>query len=90
MKIGNLSENDFTVMIVKMIQDLIERMEAQTKKLQEMFNKELEDLKNRRAEINNTTDGMKNTLKRINSRIIEAEEHISDLEDRTLEISAVE
>ena len=29
-------------------------METQTKKLQEMFNKELEDLKNRRAEINNT------------------------------------
>ena len=72
MKIGNLSENDFTVMIVKMIQDLIERMEAQTKKLQEMFNKELEDLKNRRAEINNTTDGMKNTLEAINGRINEA------------------
>ena len=40
--------------------------------------------------MNKTVDGMKNTLKRINSRIFEAEEHISDLEDRTLEISAVE
>ena len=40
--------------------------------------------------MNKTVDGMKTTLKRINSRIIEAKEHISDLEDRTLEISAVE
>ena len=34
-------------MIVKMIQDLGKRMEAQTKKIQEMFNKQLEDLKNK-------------------------------------------
>lgn len=34
-------------MIVKMIQDLRKRMEVQIEKLQEMFNKELEDLKNK-------------------------------------------
>ena len=34
-------------MIVKMIQDLRKRMEAQTEKLQETFNKELEVLKNK-------------------------------------------
>ena len=33
-------------MRVKMIQDLIKRMEAQTK-IQAMFNEELEDIKNR-------------------------------------------
>ena len=33
---------------------------------------------------------MKNTLERINSTIIEAEEQISDLEDRTVEFTAVE
>ena len=33
---------------------------------------------------------MNNTVKRINSRIAEAEEQISDLEDRMVEISAVE
>ena len=32
-------------MIVKMIQDLRKRMEAQIKKIQEMFNKDLEELK---------------------------------------------
>ena len=31
---------------------------------------------------------MKNTLERINSRITEAEEQISDLEDRMMEITA--
>ena len=35
-------------------------MEAQTKKIQEMFNKELEDLKNK--QMNNTIIEMKNTL----------------------------
>ena len=34
-------------MIVKKIQDLGKRVEAQTEKLPEMFNKELEDLKNK-------------------------------------------
>ena len=33
---------------------------------------------------------MKNTLEGINSRITEAEEHISDLEDRMVEFTAAE
>ena len=33
-------------MIVKMIQDLGKRMEAQIKKIQEMFNKDLQEVKN--------------------------------------------
>ena len=89
-KIGNPSENDFTVMIVKMIQDLIKRIEAQTKKLQEMFNEELEDLKNKRADINNTIDGMKNTLEGTDSKITEVEEQIRELEDKIMEITNVE
>lgn len=43
MKIGNISAIEFRVQIVKKIQELGERMEAQTEKIQEMFNKELED-----------------------------------------------
>ena len=34
-------------MIVKMIQNLGKRMEAKIKKMQEMFNKHLEELKNK-------------------------------------------
>ena len=45
--IGNLPEKEFRVMIVKMIQNLGNRMEAWIEKIQEMFNKELEELKNK-------------------------------------------
>ena len=46
-KIGNLPEKEFRVMIVKMIQNLGNRMEAWIEKIQEMFNKDLEELKNK-------------------------------------------
>ena len=45
--IGNLPEKEFRIMIVKMIQDLGIRMEAKIEKMQEMFNKDLEELKNK-------------------------------------------
>ena len=89
-EIGSLPEKEFRKMIVKMIQDLGKRMEAKTKKMQEMFNKDLEELKNKQTEMNNTITEMKTTLEGINSRISEAEERISDLEDRMVEFSAVE
>ena len=44
---GNLPVNGVRVIIVKMIQNLGKRMEAKTKKIQEMFNKEIENLKNK-------------------------------------------
>ena len=40
--------------------------------------------------MNNTITEMKNTLEGINSRITEAEEWISDLEDRMVEFTATE
>ena len=40
--------------------------------------------------MNNTITEMKNTLEGINSRITEAEEWISDLEDRKIEFTAME
>ena len=61
-------------------------MEAKIEKMQEMFNKDLEELKNKQTEMNNTINEMKNILE----GITEAEEWISDLEDRMLEITAVE
>ena len=39
-EIGNLPKKEFRIMIVKMIQDLRKRMEAEIKKMQEMFNKD--------------------------------------------------
>ena len=51
-----------------------------TEKMEEMFTKDLEELKNKEAEMNNTLEGN-------NSRITEAKEWINDLEDRMMEIS---
>ena len=42
-EIGNLSEKEFRIMIVKMIQDLGKTME----KMQEMFTKDLSERKNK-------------------------------------------
>ena len=72
-EIGNLPEKEFRIMIVKMIQDLGKRMEANIEKMQETFNKDLEELKNKQTEMNNTITEMKTTLEGINSRITEAE-----------------
>ena len=74
MEIGNLPEKELRIMIVKMIQNLGKSMEAKIEKMQEMFNKDLEELKNKQTKMNNTLTEMKNTLEGINSRITEAEE----------------
>ena len=68
--IGSLPEKEFRVMIVKVIQNLGNRME----KIQEMFNKDLEELKRKQTMMNNTISEIKNSLEGINSRISEAEE----------------
>ena len=57
-------------MIVKMIQNLGNRME----KIQETFNKDLEDLKMKQTEMNNTINEIKNSLEGINSRVTEAKD----------------
>ena len=89
-EIGNFPEKELRMMIVKMIQDLGKRMEAKIEKMQEMFNKDLEELKNKQIEMNNTITEMKNTLEGINSRITEAEKRMSDLEGRMVEFTAAE
>ena len=58
-------------MIEKMLQNLGNRTEARIEKIQEMFNKDLEELKNKQTQMNNTTE-MKNTLEGNNNRITEA------------------
>ena len=72
-EIGNLPEKQFRVMIVQMIQNLRNRMEARIEITQEMFNKDLEELKNKQTKMNNIINEMTNTLEGINNRITEAE-----------------
>ena len=85
-EIGNLPEKEFRVMIVKMIQNLGNRME----RIQETFNKDLEELKSKQTVMNNTITEIKNSLEGINSRITKAEERIRELEGKMVEITAME
>ena len=56
-------------MIVKMIKNLENKME----KMQDSVNRDLEELKNKPTETNNTITEIKTTLEGINSRMSEAE-----------------
>ena len=85
-EIGSLPNKEFRVMRINMIQNLGNRME----KIQETFNKDLEELKSKETMMNNTINEIKNYLEGINSRITEAEERRSDLEDKILEITTAE
>ena len=69
-----------------MIQNLGNRME----KIQETFNKHLEELKSRQTMMNNPINEIKDSLEGINIRITEAEEQISDLEHKIVEITTTE
>ena len=73
-------------MIVKMTQNLGNRGE----KIQETFNKDLEELTSKQTMMNNTINEIKNSLEGINNRITEAEERISNLEDKIVEIITAE
>ena len=61
-EIGNLPEKEFRIMIVKMVQNLGKRMEAKIGEMQEMFTKDLEELKNKQTEMNNTLEGINNRI----------------------------
>ena len=67
-EIRSLPEKEFRVMRVKMIQNLGNRME----KIQEMFNKDLEELKSKQTMMNNTINEIKNSLEGIIGGITEA------------------
>ena len=82
-EMGKLPEKEFRVMTVKMIQNIRYKME----KIQETFNKHLEELKSKQTVRNNTVTEIKLTLEEINSRITEAEERITEQEDIMVEIT---
>jgi len=59
-------------------------------KMKESTNKDLEELKNKHTETNTTIIEIKNSLEGINSRVSEAEEQISELEDKRVKITSEE
>ena len=85
-EIGSLPEKKFRIMIVKVIQNLGKRME----KIQETFNKDLEEPKSKQTMMNNRINEIKISLEGINSRITESEGQIRYLEDKRVEITITE
>ena len=76
-------------MIVKIIQNLENKMELQinsletrTEKMQEKFNKDLEEIKMTQSIMDNAITEIKGTLEGTNSRITEAEDRITEVQDR--------
>ena len=55
--------------------------------MQEMFNKDLEEIKKSKSIMNNAITETKSTLEGTNSRITEVEDRISEVEDRMMEIN---
>ena len=68
----------------------INSLETRIEKMQEMFNKDLEEIFKSQSIMNNAINEIKNTLKGTNCRIMEAEDRISEVEDRMVEINEAE
>ena len=73
--------------MLRMMQDIGNKLEAKMDNLQETLSKEIQDIKLKQEEMKNTK---KNLQEAANSRIQEAEEWISEVEDRLVEITDAE
>ena len=78
-EIGNLPDKEFQIEIVKMIKNLQNKLELQInspetriQKMQERFNKDLEEIKKSQYIMNNAINEIIYTLEGTNSRIMEA------------------
>ena len=72
-EIRNLPEKEFRIMIVKVIQNLenkmelqINRLETRIEKMQERFNKDLKEIKKSQYIMNNAMNKIRNTLEATN------------------------
>ena len=94
-ELRSLPEKEFRIMIVKMIQNLdnkmeINSLETRIEKMQKMFNKDLEEIKKSQSIMNNAKSEIINTLEGTNSKIMEDEDRISKVEDRMVKINEAE
>jgi len=67
----------------------INSLETRIEKMQERFNKDLEEIKKSQYIMNNAINEIKNTLEGTNSRIMEAEDRISEVENISRTFSGV-
>ena len=89
-EILSLQEKDFRLLMLKMMQDIGNKLEAKMDNLQETLAKDIQDIKLKREEMQNTITKITHPLEAANSRIQEAEERISKVPDRLVEITGAE
>ena len=89
-EILSIQEKDFSLLMLKMMQDIGNKLEAKMDNLQETLTKEIQDIKLNQEEVQNTITEIKNSLEEANSRIQEVEERIGTVEDRLVEIMDAE
>ena len=63
----------------------INSLETMIEKMQERFNRDLEEIKKSQYIMNNAINEIRNTLEATKSRIMEAEDRINEIEDRMVE-----
>ena len=68
-EILSLQEKDFRLLMLKMMQDIGKKLEAKMDNLQETLTKEIQDIKLKQEEMQNTITEIKNSLEAANSRI---------------------
>ena len=73
-EILSLQEKDFRLLMIKMTQDIGNKLEAKMDNLQETLSKEIQDIKFKQDEMQNIITEIKNSLEAANSRLQEAEE----------------
>ena len=73
---GSLPEKEFRIMIVQLIQNVeskmelqINRLETRFEKMEEMFNKDIEERKKSQSIMNNAINEIKSTPEGTNSRV---------------------
>ena len=73
-EILSLQEKDFRLLMLTLMQDIGNKLEAKMDNLQETLTKEIQDIKLKQEEMQNTKKKKKKSLEAANSRIQEAEE----------------
>ena len=73
-EILSLQEKDFRLLMLKIMQDIGYKLQAKMDNLQETLSKEIQDIKLKHEEVQNTITEIKNSLEAANSRLQEAEE----------------
>ena len=72
-EILSLHKKDFRLLMLKMMQDIGNKLEAKMDNSQETLSKEIQDIKLKQEKMQNTITEIKNSLEAANSRIQEAE-----------------